>query len=472
MRIKQIHLIYLIVLVLFSCSPVRFTAKNSTVPPAPCEGEACVNTSGTTVWMAGAWGTCSQACGGGTQSRPVACINTQNQPLPDPLCKEEKPATMQTCNTHSCNPNETPTPTPTSTPNPDIAAWNLGTWGNCSVSCGGGTRTRTVECRKNSGVVSDSLCPPPKPAVSEDCNTQTCPPNTVTKVKTVTVPASQNQVDILLVVDDSSSMSADNTKLANRLNGFVTALGSANIDWQMCVTTTDVSYYEGRPLYWSGLTSRVLNKNSGNLATIFQQTIYDIGSGYSNDEQGVKASILSVLNNPIYPCYRTGAALSVIIISDEDERSVGGNSSLSSQQYKPLGTQNYPATYINTVKAVFGADKRFAVNSIVVKDNSCRNIEDAEGSLSFIGTRYIELADLTGGKNGSICDSDYSTNLNYFKDVITNTVSGFDLECVPYGAANVSLPEGYNYTISGNHISFTPVLPSGTTVTVTYQCLQ
>jgi hypothetical protein len=215
----------------------------------------------------------------------------------------------------------------------------------------------------------------------------------------------------------------------------------------------------------------VLNKNSGDLSTIFQQTIYDIGSGFSNDEQGIKASVLSVLNNPVYPCYRTGSALAVIIISDEDERSVGGNSGLSSQQYKALGSQNYPGTYVNTVKAVFGADKRMAVNSIVVKDNACKNIEDAEGSLSFIGGRYMELADLTGGKNGSICDTDYSANLNYFKDVITSTISGFDLECEPYSAANVSIPSGYSYTVSGNHIAFTPVLPSGTTVTVTYQCL-
>jgi hypothetical protein len=387
--------------------------------------------------------------------------------LADTFCKEAKPAAMQACNTQSCGGGETPTPTP----NPDIAYWNLGPWGTCSVSCGGGTQSRTIECRKSTGPVNQSLCPQPPPAISQECNTQTCPTNTVTKVKTVTVPSTQNQVDILLVVDDSSSMTADNTKLANRLNGFVSALSTANVNWQMCVTTTDVDYYEGRPLYWSGTSARVISKTTPNLSTVFQQTVHDIGSGYSNDEQGVKASILSVLNNPVYPCYRTGAAIAVIIISDEDERSVGGISSLSSQQYKALGTQNYPATYINTVKAVFGADKRFAVNSIVVKDNYCKNIEDAEGSLSFIGTRYIELADLTEGKNGSICDLDYSTNLNYFKDVITNTLAGFDLECSPYGAANVSLPQGYTYSISGNHISFSPVLQSGVTVTVTYQCL-
>lgn len=463
MQFKQIPLILTTMLVLFSCSPVRFTAKNSTPPPSPCADEVCANSDGPTVWMASGFGACSQPCAG-TQSQAVSCINTQNQPLPDPFCKGEKPPTIRPCDMVGCG--------ATPTPNPTTADWNKHPWQACSSSCGGGTHIRIVECQNSTGVVADSLCPIPKPDVSEACFDRACPTNTVTKVKTVTVPAAQNQVDILLVVDDSSSMSADNANLANTLGGFVNALAAANIDWQMCVTTTDVGYYEGRPIKWSGLDSRVINKNSGSLSSIFINTIRDIGSGYSNDEQGVKASVLSVLNNPVYPCYRAGAALSVIIISDEDERSVGGNQSLSSQQYQPLGTQNYPATYINTVKAVFGADKRFAVNSIVVKDNSCKIIEDAGGSLSFIGTKYMELADLTGGKNGSICDQDYSANLNYFKDVITTTVSGFDLDCTPYGAANVSLPSGYYYTVAGNHITFSPVLPAGTTVTVTYQCLQ
>ena len=57
-------------------------------------------------------------------------------------------------------------------------AWNTGSWGTCSASCGGGTQTRSVTCLRNDGqTVADSLCTKyagSKPAASQQCNTQSC----------------------------------------------------------------------------------------------------------------------------------------------------------------------------------------------------------------------------------------------------------------------------------------------------------
>lgn len=279
-------------------------------------------------------------------------------------------------------------------------------------------------------------------------------------------------VDILLVVDDSSSMVHDNTKLAQRLGGLITGLQSANLDWQMCVTTTDTGYYAGRPIIWSGYGHHVLKPNvGGNLSAVIQQTIYDIGSGFSNDEQGIYAASLSVQGNGTTGCYRSQAGLAVVLISDEDERSVAGVYSRSSAQYKPLHAGNSPQNYVNQVKSTFGAAKKLAFNSIIVQDGACEAAQDAQGTPSFKGTYYINAANLTAGRTGSICDTDYYQHMNLFKVNIQNTVSSVDLDCVPYGGT-ATLNPAYPHSISGNKVIFNPALSDGASVTITYRCTQ
>ncbi len=449
---------------LLSCSPVKFKSKSSTDPGGgggggvgPCSDPSCVEPgSGPFVWKR-TKGECNKTCGGGNFRMTITCVNQDNILVPDENCKEIRPSELgDSCNTQTC-------------PTDGLPHWVSGSFGACVPACGPGNQTRTVECRDSSGVKPDTSCIEAKPATTQSCNTPcTCTPEN--KTFSQTVSGTGNKVDILIVVDDSSSMSVDNQKLAQKLLAFGADLMNSNLDWQMCITTTDVTYYEGRPIKWSGIGSRVINKNTPNIGTVFQQTITDIGSGYSNDEQGIKASVLSLLNNPAYPCYRPGAAYASIILSDEDERSIGGNNSISSQQYQPLTVQNQPATFINTAKAVLGMDVRMVVNSIVVKDNTCKQIQDAQGSPGFIGTKYMELSTLTGGSIGSICDADYSANLKYFKDAIVSTVSSVELECEPTGIPTVSIPTGYNYSLDGRRVTFTPALPAGTTININYQC--
>jgi hypothetical protein len=61
-----------------------------------------------------------------------------------------------------------------------VFTWVLGDWSVCSASCGGGNQTRTVECHDSAGnTVSDSLCSGAAPAVTQACNTQSCPGGSV-----------------------------------------------------------------------------------------------------------------------------------------------------------------------------------------------------------------------------------------------------------------------------------------------------
>ena len=113
-------------------------------------------------WKADEWGECSDVCGGGSQSRIVECLDkTSSQVVADIFCDSlPKPLTTQTCNLQECT-----------------YIWVTGTWSNCSVVCGDGVMTRTVDCKNDvSGeIVSDSFCEEVvKPIDQVTCNQGPC----------------------------------------------------------------------------------------------------------------------------------------------------------------------------------------------------------------------------------------------------------------------------------------------------------
>ncbi|MFN3453321.1 MAG: hypothetical protein ACK41T_00075 [Pseudobdellovibrio sp.] len=305
-----------------------------------------------------------------------------------------------------------------------------------------------------------------------------------------TVKITDNAVDLLLVVDDSKSMLEDNRKLANRLQGFVTDLSSSNIDWQMCTTVTRAVpisgvYHWGASAPWTGYLGSprwILKAGATDPNSIFKNTIESIGAGWegTDDERAIKAAYWHAEYATSNTCYRNEASLAVIIISDEDERSVGGDASqvFYPGELKPLETDDLPQSYINKVKQKFGMNKRFTVNSIIVKpgDTSCMSKQDQqEGgkSKSHYGYKYHELSQLTNGVSTSICENDYSTNLKYFKDRIVTTLGSIPLECTPVGVVDVTITPsmgGVSTRIENNSLIFTPAVPVGHKIKLAYDC--
>lgn len=303
-----------------------------------------------------------------------------------------------------------------------------------------------------------------------------------------------NKLDILLIVDDSNSMLADNQKLASRMADFVNNLQNSSIDWQMCVTVTRALTINNNPVWgasviWSsytpanGIPGWVLKPN-GNLSTIFSNTINNIGAGWAgtDDERGLKAAYWHLYNGDVNysnnsKCYRADAALAMIMISDEDVRSVGGDQSqvYYANEYKALENDDHPATLAGQVRTIFGMNKRFTFNSIIVKpgDTGCMQSQDAGGAKSHYGTKYNEMSQTSGGGVGSICDSNYSSNLNLFADSIQDSIASVPLECAPVAGVEVTVTpavSGLTSEVKGSSLVFTPNVPAGRTLNLKYKC--
>lgn len=306
------------------------------------------------------------------------------------------------------------------------------------------------------------------------------------------VQATDNKVDILLVVDDSNSMAPENTKLALKLKDFVADLTAGGIDWQMCATVTrsqDVYnngvYYWGASRNWVkyvGSPLWILKAGAADPHIIYEtftDTMASIGSGWAgtDDERGIKAAFWNIEYSTYNLCYRNEASLAVILISDEDERSIGGNSAYQyyTDEYKTLEADDQPQELVNKIRQKFGTAKRFTFNSIIVKpgDTTCITAQDAEGSKSHYGHKYNELSQLTGGAVASICDVDYSKNLYYFKDRIVNSLASVPLECAPSGDIKVTitpLMSGVTTSLQNNSLVFNPAVPAGRTIKLVYNC--
>ncbi|XP_068083512.1 protein madd-4 [Anabrus simplex] len=111
---------------------------------------------------------CSKSCGIGIQTRDVTCIHEVTRGgsntviVPNNMCPQPPPPDRQYCNVLDCP-----------------IKWHTSEWSKCSRPCGGGIKTRQVECQQvmaQNHIVSRpaSKCPPVRPPDKKPCNTKPC----------------------------------------------------------------------------------------------------------------------------------------------------------------------------------------------------------------------------------------------------------------------------------------------------------
>ncbi|XP_077425592.1 A disintegrin and metalloproteinase with thrombospondin motifs 20 [Vanacampus margaritifer] len=121
-----------------------------------CNLQPCV---GSASWQRRPWKPCSVSCGRGIKQREITCVDLNQTKIEEEHCGPlARPRTEKSCRARGC------------------PAWKVNRWSKCSVTCGVGLQNRGVYCRlKGSGKVREDLCDAPsRPAVVQRCQAAEC----------------------------------------------------------------------------------------------------------------------------------------------------------------------------------------------------------------------------------------------------------------------------------------------------------
>jgi hypothetical protein len=229
------------------------------------------------------------------------------------------------------------------------------------------------------------------------------------------------KIDILFVMDNSGTMSNSMQNLIANFPRFINSMQNSAVDYRIGVTTTE-AYLS---LYRTGDYARLRDGYDGAHSGVFVVTpetpdlsrVLNInlnqGTGGSGDERAL-SSFEEVLKFPGNSDFRrSDAALSVVVLSDEDDFSHSGSDFIENYNDPRIVPVTHFATILNTA----GGSNAATFSALFVQDESCKN--QLGGVPAKIGLRYQELADLTGGFKGSICDIGSALE-GYAQHVINN----------------------------------------------------
>lgn len=229
-----------------------------------------------------------------------------------------------------------------------------------------------------------------------------------------------NKVDIIWIVDNSSSMQQHQARLSQQIPALVNSLQNLKMDYRMVAISTSMGS-DGSGGHFLG-SPTVLTPSTPNLQGLLSSRIL-LGEGGSDRERGLLS--LETVLSPGYLAgegsgfLRDDALLAVIALSDEDDKSDRTAASLAAllDQFKP---------------EVHNGRKSWIFNFIGVLDSSsqCRTFND----YSEPGLKMIQLATRSGGMTESICSSSLSNAVNNIKARIVQIITDFYLADEPLEA--------------------------------------
>jgi hypothetical protein len=214
-------------------------------------------------------------------------------------------------------------------------------------------------------------------------------------------------LDILWVVDNSSSMGEEQDILASGFLSFVNELDEDDV--RIAVTSTSFDATLGG---FEGNTPYITPQDDDFLADFASRARIGITGG--DKEKGLEASIAALDAND-GDFMRPETLLVVVYVSDEEDCSDGGmlDGEPPEECYKQKDDLPPVSDYIAELQDVKGTPESVLVGAIVGPKNACAD--------SYPGRRYWAAAYQTGGLVGNICEADWS---RFMEDLGASSTGG------------------------------------------------
>ncbi|MDP7112083.1 MAG: vWA domain-containing protein, partial [Myxococcota bacterium] len=242
--------------------------------------------------------------------------------------------------------------------------------------------------------------------------------------------------DLLWVVDNSCSMEPEQTALAALGGQVIDFLTAEGVDYQLGVVTTDNAHLQG--------AEPVMTPWTANVAEVFEATV-QVGTAGDGIEQPLHhawSALSAPLTDPGGPndgFLRDGAALAVIVVTDEDDQST-----------EP----------VDELASIFSALKpdptMVALNAVHPGETGCTA---PDGWIDAAPRLHATVA-LMGGVEVSVCDVDWSAAWTGVPDLLLGPLRVYELTFSPMPATleisvgGVPLVDGWSYDEDQNAIVF------------------
>ena len=280
----------------------------------------------------------------------------------------------------------------------------------------------------------------------------------------VLIQAPVREVDILWLIDNSSSMGEEQDGIADNLEVFLEYFLGSGLDYHIGVISTDMDdpWHRGRLQEKRGL--KWIDKNTVDAFGVMgEMTRLGIdGSGNEKGRDPIFRAIETHGDDANAGFYRASAGFHVVAISDEEDSS----------------TEISESEFLDWLKSLKPTRSDISFSSIVSPMPICEGANDP-------GVEYIRYTQEIGGTYWPICDDDWAAVLDILGLEASGLVHEFFLSGLPVpGTIQVRVVEengttlefyegdDWIYSQARNSVTFLQFLPAPwSEIEVTYQAL-